>query len=490
MKREKKSDCLVIKKRGIIMNLLQDAYIGLFNGLFKHTGRINEKVRDIIVKICLVYLCFAYLIIIALTPHGITKVDDVSITSRGIVALIVLCIFSVKEPLKRIKWNKWIAYPYFLCAIYMSVTSFHHFTGKAYQAFAFQLLLIYPAIYFIYANRKDYAKYIDFISKVLIVMVLIVLIGDFIYEPPVEATCSGRYYGLAKGPNTFSVLMLMGTTATLYQMYLKSKWAIPGAIVMGMCLNSIWLSGARTATIAVALQLLTVTIAFFIKKDAQKARKRLMYFCAMILIVAIAFVGNAKVFAIIDEGSDKTGAVQMPTITTVAYADTGDEEEKNSTDRLFNIKGLTLEQISAGRIGIWKQYIAKMNLLGNDCTNHKVVEYSGQVVHNAHNTFLEIPYRFGVPAGIFYIVFTIAVFVMLFKAIFIKRTKPYAVFIALAAIAYWVEAMFDVMTLPFARGLVILFYISLVGVFEGDIITDKNSHSIENSESKVIEEIK
>ncbi len=455
------------------MNLLQDAYIGLFNGLFKHTGRINETVRDIIVKICLVYLCFAYFIVIVLTSHGITNLNSLAVTDRGIAVLIVLCIFSVNAPLKRVKWSKWVAYPYFLCAIYMSITSFHHFTGRGYQAFAFQLLFIYPAIYFIYANRKDYAKYIDFISKALIAMVLVVLIGDFIYAPLAEATYEGRYYGISEGPNTFSILMLMGTTATLYQMYLKNKWAIVGAVVMGMCLNSIWLSGARAATIAVVLQLLTVTIAFFIKKDAQKTGKSFMYFCAMILVVAIAFVGNAKVFELTDESSDKTGELQIPTITTVAYADTGDEEQTNSVHRLFNIKGLTLEQISAGRIGIWKQYIAKMNLLGNDCTGHKVIQESGKEVHNAHNTFLEIPYRFGVPAGIFYLAFTIAVFAILFKAIFIKRTKPYAVFIALAAIAYWVEAMFDIMTLPFQRGLVILFYISIVGIFDEDVVEEQ-----------------
>lgn len=152
------------------MNLLQNIYIVIFNTIFKLTKHINYNVREWIAKLCVFGLSASFFVLMILTRQGITDIHVKGCTEGGIFLLILLCIFSVNKPLEKVKWNKWITYPYFAAAIYMTIMSFDQNPGDFYQSYAIMMFLLLPALYFIWGNRKDYLTYYDWFAKSLIIL--------------------------------------------------------------------------------------------------------------------------------------------------------------------------------------------------------------------------------------------------------------------------------------------------------------------------------
>lgn len=451
------------------MKLLQTIYIDIFNETFKLTGRINQNIREWIVKISIFLLMAEYFVLTILTLRGIVDFYVIDATKIGTFFLVLVCIFSVNEPLKYIKWNKWIAYPYFAAATYMTLMSIDHFTGRCYQAYALQMLLVFPALYFIWGNRKDYTKYFDWIAKSLIIIGTVTTICTFIFAPVTEKTLIGnanQYIGLTFNPNRLGTLTIMIIAACLYLISKRDKWAIFYMVLSGINTGFTIMSESRAAILVVIFQMVAF-IVILMRLDFVKAKIKTSVFILLSIGIVIVSVSVTE-FTLNQIGNPPTSVKSATTDNSIVYSDSINNTSQQEVSR-FSTKGKSLDDFSSGRIEIWKWYLERMHIRGNDCTNHEVVYGNGSVVHNAHNTFLEIPFRFGIPAGIFYALFMIGVIVVLIKSAIIKGSRRYVIFIVMASLAYFIEAMLDVMTLPFERGPVLLFYMSLVGLFEGDI---------------------
>lgn len=456
------------------MKLLQTIYIDIFNETFKLTGRINQNIREWIVKISIFLLMAEYFVLTILTLRGIVDFYVIDATKIGTFFLVIVCIFSVNAPLKHIKWNKWIVYPYFAAAVYMTLMSIDHFTGRCYQAYALQMLLVFPALYFIWGNRKDYTKYIDWIAKSLVIIGTVTTICTFIFAPISDATLLGasdRYMGLTFNPNRLGTLTIMITAACLYLISKRDRLAIFYIVLSGVNTGFTIMSGSRTAILVVVFQLIAFAV-ILMRIDFIKAKIKTLVFIMFSIAIIVVSVPLTD-FTLNQIGNPPTSIESTTVDDSTAHSDSINNVSSQKTSR-FSAKGKSLDDFSSGRIEIWNWYLDRMHMRGNDCTNHEVIYGNGSVVHNAHNTFLEIPFRFGIPAGIFYALFMMGVIVVLIKAALIQGPRRYVTFIVMASLAYFIEAMLDVMTLPFERGPVLLFYMSLVGIFESNIYATDN----------------
>lgn len=445
------------------MNLLQDIYIVIFNTSFRYTERINENIRNWIVRICIFLLTSSYFVLMILTRQGITDIHTEECTKIGTIVLIILCFFSVRAPLERIKWNKWITVPYFVSATWMTLMSFDHFTGAHYQSYAIMMLLIFPAIYFIWGNRKDYMIYFDWFAKSLVILGTLTAAATIILAPLSGHLMGTRYIGLTDNPNVLGMINIVVIAAAVYLIYLKKRGYIFYSILTGIYISFTLLTVSRTAIGVVALQLIVwvlVTLRTYLKK--QKA-KTIIFLCLAMLIMFVSMQVTDRWLQRTNEAKAATNIV-MTEQEELQIADSDVESR-------FSTKGKSLREFTSGRTEIWKWYIDRINIMGNDCTNHKVPIAPGVVYHNAHNTVLEIAYRFGAPAGIAYAVFMLSMVVNLIIGAMVRAKRKYTIFIVLLTIAYFLEAMLDVMTLPFERGPVLMFYMALIGVFEGDFLS-------------------
>jgi len=131
---------------------------------------------------------------------------------------------------------------------------------------------------------------------------------------------------------------------------------------------------------------------------------------------------------------------------------TNDEVLLASADDDIEINS-SINNISNGRIDIFKEYIANWNLTGHE--DMSVVKEDGTSIVHAHNVFLQVAHDHGVPIGILFIVFGVASFVIAFVRFVKNDDCKYAVTLAVIlafAVSGITEWNFQLCQ-PFAMGL-------------------------------------
>lgn len=432
-----------------IPNIPQTIYKFCFNISFKATRHINEKIRNGIVIVCLFVLVSLYFVQNAKNALQFYVFDTIDRSIVGGIAILILCIFSVNAPLEKVKWNKWLMYTYYLAAIYMTLMSFHHSPGRGYKIFAILFLVAFPAIYFVWNNRKDYETYYNWFAKAIVVSGSITIVLTYLLRPINSDTIiDGRYVGLTSDAGMFGLSCVIITTATLYLIAKKSKGLWFYLLITGISTSFVWLGGTRTSIIIVFCQLVAWAI-MFIRISPKETKKKVVATIMITLCVVIIAV------PVITSSLKLAGEY-----VSFSFA----EEPENPLDR-FDRDDKNIDDFSSGRIFLWKYYLKELTWTGNDATNHKIITPSGQELHNAHNAYLEIAYRFGIPAGVFFLLFMLGVCVIMIKTIFSGRKDYFTIFFVLASIAYGIGSMLDAQTHPFTRGPVLIFYLALVMAF-------------------------
>jgi hypothetical protein len=121
---------------------------------------------------------------------------------------------------------------------------------------------------------------------------------------------------------------------------------------------------------------------------------------------------------------------------------------------------MTLDELSSGRISLWKGVWSKLNLQGHNIKKDPFI-VNEMKYSDAHLVPLTVGYIAGIPAGIAYLIFEIATVIM--AAIFIFRRKPFGqkeLFICISVFSYFIMASLEVMHLPFSSGLAYCFFVA------------------------------
>lgn len=435
-----------------MIKIIQTIYKLIFNSTYKVTRNIPLKARNILVNVCLFILAGLFFYQCGSASLGLNPGTVQTRTVIGVIAIILVCIFSVNKKLEYVKWNPWVAYPYYIAAIIMVVTGYQHPVGQTYLEYAWMMLLVFPGLYFVLNNIQEYEKYFNILANSIAIQGGIIAFLTYFMRPINTLTCvSNRYMGLTTNPNFLGMVGLIVTTATLY-LIATSKKKVPIYIVInGIFVAFIWLSVSRTALIALALQLVAWSIMVLRINFRHEKIKSLIIIGAtfVILVVSVPIVKTTLT---------AVGTVVVP----VASAEEVDSELKNRV----NLTDKTIAQISSGRDFIWKEYVKHFNLWGNDYESFNIKLPSGGYIKNAHNTYIDISFRSGIIAGLAYLIFMTAVLAVMNINIFNNRNKKYMIFAVLAVIAYFIETILEVQVLPFNRGNVLIFYLALAPLWE------------------------
>ena len=87
-----------------------------------------------------------------------------------LLGIMIVC--SMNKPLTKVKWSPWIWIPWFLCSILIIISGIHHNITGALMMFAFLMLLVFPALYFVWNNRGDYHVLYAIVCKAIITMMI------------------------------------------------------------------------------------------------------------------------------------------------------------------------------------------------------------------------------------------------------------------------------------------------------------------------------
>ena len=457
------------------MYLLQGFYSLILNPIFKITGKIDERIRNAVITLCCLFLTgFFVAYYDAANRLGLSMEHTKNSLICGSV-LIILVVFSIKAPLTKFRWDPILFYLFFIAGLGITAISFLHPVGSGYRAFGLMMMFGFPCLYYVWNNRGDYDtlyKRLSFAACVVGLMFYALCIklavgGEL-------SITSGRVNGPLQNANMFSMIGMVMVCSALYifMACLKSTpWFILGTASFAVGWEIIFLGVSRLSILVGAGSILAFLIFGFKKRTdivAEQGRLKTYLKSIIILVVMILVMISGSILLTIN---DRNTPEQSPAGSAGSEAHTEETEGTpeddtvSATDR-FDTSDKSLDTYTAGRISLWTSYASHLNMWGNSFDQSKMHEVTGCSISHAHNNFLEIAYRCGIPVACIHILLELYAGIICIVFLFGKKYRePYHLFAVIFMICYAVESMFDIATIPFERQAPFFFYMALIPLF-------------------------
>ena len=448
---------------------MQKLYIFTFNTIYKVTRHLSEDIRNLVLFLCCLMLMWVYFFSGRSVMAGETQIYCSVIT-----AIIILS--SINKETERIEWNSFVYYPMVLFGIGIILIGQFHSIGDGYLMYALGLTILFPALYFVWANRGD----CEILYKMMALAILLLGIASFVYcfyladKGVIPIGGDNRVFGIRSNPNTFArlgVIILLSGIYLAWEYIDHRVMAVIFSSGIGIGLSYILLSISRTAFIT-AVMFFLILLVFAFKASLVKDRDRLV---TLVLLIAVSglilFAGmhlddiNKRVMekAMQDGAAAPTAMIVEDVrlgIVEVAYAE--DDGQADMTDRL-NPAG-DINTYSSGRIERWVVYIQNFSFLGKPYS--ELEQYFGtEPILYAHNNIIEYIFRCGYIVGGIYVLFYIAQGITGLKILFSRKNASARDFFVVAVVGmYSVLAMLDVETLAFGGCFPCIYFLSIAPV--------------------------
>ena len=456
-------------------HILQSLYICILNPIYRLTGKIGDMVRDgILFTLFLVVFTFfvfkrsSLLLPILSIPFPTTFEKHLF----GTALLILISIFSINQPLHHVEWRNILFIPQFLMGLGMVIIGFIHPIGAGYQTFGFMLMFVFPCLYFVWNNRRDYDRLFEILCYAMIVVDLGLFLCTFFTATKGGIIMEGpRCTGIMGNSNCYSLFGLDMVIGALYLLVAKQfSWprVILSCSALGVGLGIMFTGQMRIAIIILFLCLLSSLI-FVIKHKHLKNDNRFwihlligLFIILQLTILSVSLVQiNSMAVA-----ANTAAAQETAEQTTEPEADstTAPAEETTSVVDRFSLEGKDANSFSSGRITIWTNYARELNLWGHNFDEYDLNKMTqGISGPYAHNIFLEIGYRCGIPVGLLAVFILFAAGILALKYLFLNKSRElYLLFPILNVISYAVNALLDCASLPFVLVETLLFYFSMI----------------------------
>ena len=456
--------------------ILQRLYITAFSWVYNQTcGIIDEKKREWGLQIvCFMIPVFFLMIYGGVVGHlGLTTQFNRHLVGCGIILLIMF--FSIDRPQKPVRWRMILFVPLIVCAIAMLFVSFIHPVGEGYRVFVFFLIIILPGLCFIWNNRRDYYRLYDCLSIAIgivgIIYMIVCIVGvlsgyDFYRE--------GRFRGTLAHAGGLSLFYTSVICSGLYLIVRQTKnikvFLLSGAF-LGTGTGMLMIGQGRSCILAAVTCIFAAVI--FSRKNKKNRKKwdrdvKLKFFLLFMLSIFIA-VGIPQGDRYIDQSKDISIAqVEQSNADADVKADDSKAVER------FTAKGVDINQFSSDRIRLWTLVWNHLNLRGNDVTKQSIRDLSQNSWQiYAHNVFLEIAYRFGIPVGVLFLIPELVAGIIALIYLFSKGNKEtYLIFPIMFIIVYAYESMLDCAGMPFILECSLYYYLSMIPMMEKDTFND------------------
>lgn len=464
-------------------DIIQNCFISILNRIYKVTGRINEKTRELIVQILYIGIFGMYIAFRAkIFKHAFYRELLHDASTRYIVCTVVLLIIAVltiNKPLHKVNWRPAILYSQMLTGLGIVIISFIHPVGAGYRLLGIQLLLVFPCCYFIWNNRGDYRNLIRPVINAVIIIGIIFYAGSFLmafrgrlmFDPGTY-----RLAGVMPNSNSFSLIGLQLVLCGLYLLAVEGgKRTITcfAGIITGMGLGIVVEGQMRIAILAIGLCSF-FTFYYCVRFFRQKATKVMLIHFVVYILLAGSMIQLTAIMPDINQQAinRKNGITEVVQEEPAAEQPETEPDEPDVTDRIKKTEGEDLNTYTSGRILIWQNYYNALNLIGNNFDEYDPVMFTGREdLPYAHNIFLEIAYRCGVPVGLMAVLYYLICGLVCIKFLFVRsdNKQPFQLFPIIFAITFALEALLDCAVLPFFQTEALLFYIAVAVMIDRDV---------------------
>lgn len=441
---------------------LQKIYMVLLNPAYKAVENISERARE-----RMICALFAVVFLITFLYSGETLlwwgVPHINLKTNIVltVALILTSVLSVKGELRPVVWRKAISVPLLLCGLGLVLTGILHPIGDGYLSFGFMLLFVYPLLYFVWTNRRDYSTLFMIISESFLGVSLLYFVYSTVMMLIRGSLKHGRRFsGMMRNANIYSMIGMVMFAISLYLLYeyffgrkrRRTANKVIFCILAAVIGVTIMILGKSRACILASGINLFVTL-FFAARYARgsrrlnserpnaaviKNRKKIL-----VMVIAVALIFTLAVVSL----HQTEGGERRRHVTWYSRFVPDDED---------------LNGYTTGRVNIWKSYGRYLNLTGNNFDETDWADLTNNKVGHAHNNFFEYGYRCGVPVALLFIILELMAGLISLRYLFYnERYRSDFLFVVMFMVIYALESMVDVATIPMERYAPLFFYFIL-----------------------------
>lgn len=438
---------------------MQKLYIKFFNATRVLTSGISSKGKDAIL-----FLCCAFLIYIYFFDRRNLDIEPVYIMAIGTAVTFIMVVFSVRDELHEVEWDRPCYYSLVLFGLLIAaVNLLHHPVGSGYMVLALDLALIYPALYFVWGNRRDYDSLYTILSAAALILGLAVF--AYCFYMALTGTLYIRDGRVAAHKGSPNFLGFTGAVCAMAGSYLLLKFfrsrhtAIASAAGIGGGISLTLVSLSRTSMISAAICLITVFV-FAAKRMIRRKRNTGRVFgrkTAVLMVIIMAVTAATLIAGLKMDNLNNSVSGRADRAGAEAVQNAGESEAEVIKDRLLPTEK---RDYSSGRMKIWNIYIRNITAFGRPFETIED-ELKSANETRAHNNFLEYSFRCGYISGLIYAVFFIITGLKGLKYLVdLKICDAGHAFSVMIIGSYAVNAMLEIAALPFIRVIPCIFFLT------------------------------
>lgn len=392
------------------MTLLQPIYQVFFNLIYKVTDLIPEKIRNIVVQICTVLLAFTI----------IFKSSGVHVpVVLYVILLILIMIFSINKPIEKIKTNKFFESVYYIGFIFMLFGTLMHNVAEEFTINAIIYLFIFPGIYLVWNNRKDYEVLFNKVANGFVISGTIYYIHCILMAPISELTTvpgAGSYFATTTNPNGLGIMALANMLCAIY-LYISQtgKKRIWYLIIIGMSFALIGLAEARASLLGAVIALV-FWIIYYLRRGKYIEGSLLKPIVVVLSIALIMAISTPITRGLLSAAAPEPAAAFSvgELMDDIGLGNIKDKFENQTADK---------NSFFTGRVLLWQYYSESPTLLGNDQEEFIVKAQSDGVNLGPHNTTLDFMNQTGVVSAIANLLLQANVMIFVLLALFYKKQE-------------------------------------------------------------------
>jgi len=453
---------------------LQTIVIQLLNCLWRINRAMKDDRREGLLQLMFVFVAVFFLMIYSGFATTIHLRTQLSRHITGLVLLLFIIIFSQDREIHHVNWRKAISVPMIFTGIAILIVSFIHPVGSGCRVFAVMLIVFFPALALVWNNRGDYNRLFDCIAYAvswvgiayLVLCICLILRGEInsLYDAELL-----RFKGTLSHSGNLSQVYTSVFCSGMYlfiQHFGRLKAVIYAAAVYGIGAGMLMLGQGRSCILACVASLISSVI-FFIKyvdKGDIKETAAKLTAAAVISFVVAAGVSNIPVWF----APENTVSDLIPAGVEVVQVAEAADGLAESVEGRFSVEGQDLNSYSSGRIDLWLLVMRNLNMLGHDVEQQSIHDLTqNDWLIYAHNVFLEMSYRCGIPVGFLFLVLEYIACCMAVRYLFRNvRRETCLIFPIMFVIIYFTQSMLDCAGMPFILESGLYYYLCLIPMMD------------------------
>ena len=457
---------IIITCADAITNLIQTFFIFCAHPFVILAQKVSNRTKDTMVVISTFLIMLQVYLRqtgVSLFLLGFLDVPNWILYSLfDIIACIIMAFFafgSIQGSLKKVKCNPYMVLLWAGFCIFMLISAI--FVSLDWAAYTAIFTIVFPALYFIWQNRRDYNTLFSLVIKGIVIFNVVFIVLSILFRP----VGSQQYSGMFNNPNSLGqyVTLMMPIFLIHYENSLKKKnkkGVVTSLLGAGTTCAFLTFSCSRTAIVSV---IGIVLVWAGIKLVWERKKEKIRRIAASILVLAVVCgVAVPLTWGVIRVGTRMTFSIIMQGQSVDLDSSMGDIF--NKLNKRIDTTDKDLNKLSTHRTIIWEEYISRLSFFGHNRGEIYVVGYG--FANTTHNAPLQAAYDNGIAAGVIYAVFNLLSLFLSFQYYRKNKETDYAKLPFILCVGYTLTSLLASIIHPFGYGLGFLFWIVQAPLFD------------------------